>query len=53
LLGKKVPSRNTCNKKGSLEITVRNEVPAKIFSLGTLFLIVNSMGTLGTTFFEN
>jgi hypothetical protein len=28
----------------SLEITVKNEVPAVIFSLGTLFLTVISMG---------
>jgi hypothetical protein len=36
-----------------LKITVRNTVPAKILSLGTLFPTDISRGTQGTIFFEN
>jgi hypothetical protein len=34
-----------------LEITVRNEVPARIFSMGTFFLIVISRGTYASLFY--
>jgi hypothetical protein len=49
LLEKKDPSENACNKigiLGSLEITVINQVPARIFPLVTLFLRVIAKGAI-------
>jgi hypothetical protein len=36
------------NKIGSLEITVKNEVPSENFLMGTLFLKVNCRRTYGS-----
>jgi hypothetical protein len=59
MLGRKVPSKNTCNKIGfpwvPVEIIARNKVPASKFSLRTSFLTVISRAIWGKhilTFFD-
>jgi hypothetical protein len=46
LLERKIPSRNTCNKIGSLEkkslkMTVKKKVPSEKYSIGNLISVIS------------